>query len=126
MAPSTPPLPAKPPVYVEHGPEWLADLLYFPPWWLKPFLFVIVVVVIVLAAWGYHRHGAPVEVRLQMLENGLLVGTIALAAYILTEYASFPYVLDVLGSVIIGWVVLAALRRWGQLEKMVTIDDSPE
>lgn len=123
MAPPATPTPHVP-VYVEQGPEWLADLLYFPPWWLKPLLAGFVVVVIALAAWGYYRKGAPVEVRVRMLENGLLVGAIALATYGLTKHAPLPYVLDVAGGVAIGWVVLAALKRWGDLEQLVTVEDS--
>lgn len=124
MPPSTPPITAEPPVYVEQGPEWLADLLYFPPWWLEPLLTGIVIVTIALAAWGYYRRGAPVEVRIRMLENGLHVGAIAIATYLLTQHAQFPYVLDVAGGVTIGWLVLVAVKRWGELEQLVTVDES--
>lgn len=103
--------PGGPPVIVERGPRWLAELAFNPPEWLLPLLGVLSLVLIAVAILGAVRHGEfDHELRREFVE----AGTTVIAAILLAVVArriDLPFwgVAVLAGGG--GWLVALAVTR---------------
>jgi hypothetical protein len=103
--------PGGPPVIVERGPRWLAELAFNPPGWLLPLIGVVAVVVIALAVLGAVRHG---ELDRKLQRELVQSGTTVVAAMIFAVGAqrfelSFWSVAVLAGGG--GWLVALSVTR---------------
>lgn len=76
--------PGGPPVIVERGPRWVAQLAFNPPEWLLPLLGVLAFAVITVAIVGAVRHG---EFDHQLRREFVEAGTTVVAAMLLAVVA---------------------------------------
>jgi len=72
--------PAGPPIIVERGPRWLAELAFNPPEWLLPLIGVVALAIIAVAIIGAVRHG---ELDADLQRELVQSGTTVVAAFVL-------------------------------------------
>lgn len=103
--------PGGPPVIIERGPRWLADLAVNPPRWLLPAIGVVAVVILVAAIAGAVRHGEfDHALRRDLVQNGTtVVAAFGLAGLVRGLEAPFWLVAVVAG--VGAWLVGQAIVR---------------
>lgn len=107
----------------QQGPQWLADVLLTPPWWLQAIVIMLAVLAALLAGYRLSQRGWEVDpvTQYSMLElTAVVVGVIAVVGA-LRSWASFPYWVDVVGGAFLGWFGTQVLiyvdeQRWFELD----------
>ena len=92
-------------VCVEQGPDWLAALLYGPPWWVYVALALVGVGALALAVYAHRVEPLGRQDLRDALGSVAIVAGCGLGAWAMQEIASTGYLTDLA----VGWAVGGAV-----------------
>jgi hypothetical protein len=109
---------------VKQGPEWVVEIFVAPDWWVLPALVGAALAVGGVSYLGYQRAGLTDAVVEEMVLTGAIVMSIAATTRTLVALANWPYLADVAGGVIGGYVL--AITTVQAVERVTGADDTGE
>lgn len=98
------------PFIVRQGPGWLAELLYQPPGWVLGVVILAIFAVGLILVDRIMQQGVEREQALMMFQNVLVIVFCGGVTKLLTERASYPYIVDVGVGVAVGFVAAVGVR----------------